>query len=86
MCKYSALLVLLQFLSAFPLLTNGWVSENRRIEQEVLRNYDRRHRHCDLLFLSTLIFNSLFRPVKSESTIVKVQLFLTINHVEKVVS
>uniref|UniRef100_A0A915N6Z0 hydroxymethylglutaryl-CoA lyase n=1 Tax=Meloidogyne javanica TaxID=6303 RepID=A0A915N6Z0_MELJA len=47
--------------------TKAWISENRRIEQEVLRNYDKRH-----------------RPVKVESTIIRVQLFLTVNHIEKV--
>uniref|UniRef100_A0A915MDK5 hydroxymethylglutaryl-CoA lyase n=1 Tax=Meloidogyne javanica TaxID=6303 RepID=A0A915MDK5_MELJA len=45
----------------------AWISENRRIEQEILRNYDKRH-----------------RPVKVESTIIRVQLFLTVNHIEKV--
>jgi hypothetical protein len=27
-----------------PLMAKAWINENRRIEQEVLRNYDRRHR------------------------------------------
>uniref|UniRef100_A0A1I8AWE1 Neur_chan_LBD domain-containing protein n=1 Tax=Meloidogyne hapla TaxID=6305 RepID=A0A1I8AWE1_MELHA len=62
----SFLLVIFQFVIN-PLATEAWISENRRIEQEILRNYDKRH-----------------RPVKVESTVVRVQLFLTVNHIEKV--
>ncbi|KAI3410515.1 hypothetical protein GPALN_004616 [Globodera pallida] len=60
------ILFILQILAVLP-ITLGWVSENRRIEEEILRNYDRRH-----------------RPVKQESTVTQVQMFLTVNHIEKV--
>ncbi|KAL3071026.1 hypothetical protein niasHT_037185 [Heterodera trifolii] len=62
----SKILFLLQFLLLLPNIL-CWINENRRIEEEILRNYDRRH-----------------RPVKRESTVTQVQLFLTINHIEKV--
>lgn len=47
----------------------AWVSENKLIEDDLLKNYDKRH-----------------RPVRSESTTMKIQVFLMINHIEKVVS
>nr|CAD2166654.1 unnamed protein product [Meloidogyne enterolobii] len=64
-CSNSPLFIFLFIL--IPFATKAWISENRRIEQEILRNYDKRH-----------------RPVKVESTIIRVQLFLTVNHIEKV--
>uniref|UniRef100_A0A914NST8 Neurotransmitter-gated ion-channel ligand-binding domain-containing protein n=1 Tax=Meloidogyne incognita TaxID=6306 RepID=A0A914NST8_MELIC len=64
-CSNSPLFIF--FFILIPFAIKAWISENRRIEQEILRNYDKRH-----------------RPVKVESTIIRVQLFLTVNHIEKV--
>lgn len=47
---------------------NTWLFENKIIESNLLRNYNRKH-----------------RPVKSESTIMKIRVYLMINHIEKVV-
>lgn len=50
-------------------LAKAFISENRLIENDLMRSYDRKH-----------------RPVKQESTTISVQVYLMINHIEKVVS
>ncbi|KAI1724028.1 neurotransmitter-gated ion-channel ligand binding domain-containing protein [Ditylenchus destructor] len=57
------------FFIAFALtkFSYAWINENKHIEEDLLKKYDRRH-----------------RPVKAESTTLMVQVFLMINHIEKV--
>lgn len=57
------------FLLIFLKFVEGLINENRLIENDLLRIYDRKH-----------------RPVKLESTIISVQVYIMINHIEKVVS